>query len=165
MSETKTSSEYARNILDRLWGLPPAVDLDYEKRVQACCRHWIAEGLVESAHDVSDGGLAVCLAECCIGGGIGATVDLSHLVLSNDPVHSLFGEDPSRIVVSIPGNSLAAANRIAAQYDLKAEAIGATGGSSLKVMEQDQLLFEVAVEALHAPYATALAMAVEGTTN
>ncbi len=61
----------------QLWGLPPALDMDYEKRVQAAIREIVAEGLAESAHDLSDGGLAVALAECSFGpAGIGAQIDL-----------------------------------------------------------------------------------------
>ena len=152
------SSEYARTVLESLWGLPPSVDLDYERRVQACCRSLIAEGLVESAHDVSDGGLGVTLAECCLGKGIGATVDFPP---GSDLLRLLFAEDPSRIVVSVPGNCLAEANRIAAQYDVKAEAIGETGGSTLKVLEGGQILFEIAVAQLRVPFETALELAVE----
>ena len=51
-----------------MWGLPPALDMDYEKRVQAAIREIVNGGLAESAHDLSDGGLAVALAECSHGG-------------------------------------------------------------------------------------------------
>jgi len=71
------STEYAKEIVGSLWGLPPALDLDKEKRVQEAMRQIAAGGLAESAHDLSDGGLAVALAECCFGAGqIGAQVDL-----------------------------------------------------------------------------------------
>ena len=65
------------DVLTRLWGLPPALDMDYEKRVHEAMREILAEGLAESAHDLSDGGLAVALAECSFGqAGIGAQLDL-----------------------------------------------------------------------------------------
>jgi len=57
-------TEYAKTILKQLWGQPPALDMDYEKRVHDAIREILAEGLAESAHDLSDGGLAVALAEC-----------------------------------------------------------------------------------------------------
>jgi phosphoribosylformylglycinamidine (FGAM) synthase-like enzyme len=60
-------TEYAKVILNELWGLPPALDMDYEKRVHDAMREIVAAGLAESAHDVSDGGLAVAAAECCFG--------------------------------------------------------------------------------------------------
>ena len=59
-----------------MWGLPPALDMDYEKRVQAAIREIVSAGLAESAHDVSDGGLAVALAECLRPAGVGAAIDL-----------------------------------------------------------------------------------------
>src|SRR5208282_4827632 len=57
-------TQYAKAVLHGLWGLPPALDLDYEKRVQAAVREMVLAGLAESAHDLSDGGFAVALAEC-----------------------------------------------------------------------------------------------------
>ena len=59
------SSEYAKVVLKQLWGLPPQLDMDYEKRVHDAIREILAAGLAESAHDLSDGGLAVALSECC----------------------------------------------------------------------------------------------------
>ena len=68
-------TQYAKVILKQLWGLPPALDMDYEKRVQAAMREIVRAGLAESAHDLSDGGLAVALAECSFGAdSIGACV-------------------------------------------------------------------------------------------
>src|SRR5437879_5155833 len=61
------ATQYAKQIEKQLWGLPPALDLEHEKHVQAAIREIVAAGLVESAHDLSDGGLAVALAECCFG--------------------------------------------------------------------------------------------------
>lgn len=152
------SSLYAQMILGALWGLPPAVDLDYERRVQACCRRLIAAGLVESAHDISEGGLAVAMAECCLAGNIGATVNLPP---GGSPLELLFAEDPSRIVVSVPVNSLAEVSRIASEYDVSAGAIGMTGGSTLKVFEQGKVLWEVSLSLMRHPFETALEQALE----
>ena len=70
-------TQYAKEILKQLWGLPPALDLEREKRVQSAIREIVAAGLAESAHDLSDGGLAVALAECSFGpADIGAAIDL-----------------------------------------------------------------------------------------
>src|SRR5437016_7193153 len=89
-------TQYAKVVLKAMWGLPPALDLDYEKRVQAAIREIVAEGLAESAHDLSDGGLAVALAECCAG-GIGAAIEIPDGV---QPELALFHEGPSRVLVS-----------------------------------------------------------------
>src|SRR5947209_6732287 len=61
------SSQYTKVVLNQLWGLPPALDMAHEKRVHDAMREIVAAGLAESAHDLSDGGLAVALAECCTG--------------------------------------------------------------------------------------------------
>ena len=61
---------------DQLWGLPPQLDMDYEKRVHDAMREIIAAGLAESAHDLSDGGLAVALSESCTA-EIGAEVTIA----------------------------------------------------------------------------------------
>ena len=62
-------TQYAKEIVKQLWGLPPALDMEYEKRVHEAMREIVAEGLAESAHDLSDGGLAVALAECSFRAG------------------------------------------------------------------------------------------------
>ncbi|MBV9851732.1 MAG: phosphoribosylformylglycinamidine synthase II, partial [Armatimonadetes bacterium] len=77
-------------------GRPPALDLGAEKRLQAFLRDAISEGLLQSAHDVSDGGLAVALAECCIAGNIGVHADC-HAVNALE----LFGERTATAVVSV----------------------------------------------------------------
>ncbi|OFW38993.1 MAG: phosphoribosylformylglycinamidine synthase II [Acidobacteria bacterium RIFCSPLOWO2_12_FULL_60_22] len=152
------SSQYAQTVLGALWGLPPEIDLDLEQRVQACCRRLIAEALVESAHDISDGGLAVALAECCMGKSVGAAVDLPS---GSDPLALLFSEDPSRILVSVPGNLLADAKRIAGEYNVTAETIGTTGGKSLRVTKGGKTLFDIPLSSLRLPYEAGLELAVE----
>lgn len=92
------STGYAKEIVKQLWGLPPILDMEKEKRVQAAMREIVAGGFAESAHDLSDGGFAVALAECCMGPAeIGAQIDLdSHL----RPELLAFHEAPSRILIS-----------------------------------------------------------------
>src|SRR6185436_16586462 len=93
-------SEYLRVIHGRLAGRPPKLDLDGEKRLHALMGEAAAAGLLESAHDLSDGGLAVALAECCFAGeepGLGATLDLP-TGLRDDVL--LFAETGARMVVT-----------------------------------------------------------------
>ena len=83
-------------------GSPPLLNLDTEKAVQACTIQLIRERFVQSAHDCSDGGLAVALTECCISGSderLGAVVQLSLDGLRRDAL--LFGESQSRILLSV----------------------------------------------------------------
>ncbi len=91
-------TQYAKVVLNNLWGLPPALDLGYEKRVQAAAREIAVFGLAESAHDLSDGGLAVALAESSFGpSGTGAEI---HLDSDLRPELLLFHEGPSRVLIS-----------------------------------------------------------------
>lgn len=80
-------------------GRPMAVEMTLEKQVQAVCRWGIKQGIIHSAHDCSEGGLGVTLAECCLSSGLGCLVDLN--TNNDDLVCLLFGEAPSRIIVSI----------------------------------------------------------------
>ncbi|MBO4548688.1 MAG: phosphoribosylformylglycinamidine synthase subunit PurL, partial [Abditibacteriota bacterium] len=90
-------SEYLHCIHGVTAGDAPYLNIEDELKVQACIRDVIDRRLITCAHDVSDGGLAVCLAECCIRGGKGADCDLATGSL---PVNALFSEGQSRIVIS-----------------------------------------------------------------
>ena len=71
-------TQYAKVILDTLWGTPPKLDMDYEKRVQTAIRELVLERAVDSAHDIGEGGLAVALAECSFGqNNLGGNVQLN----------------------------------------------------------------------------------------
>ena len=89
-------TQFAQVIIQSMWGLPPALDMAYERNAQAAIREVVLEGAAESSHDVGEGGLAVALAECSFG-GIGAEVNLESALA---PEFLLFHEGPSRIVVS-----------------------------------------------------------------
>ena len=89
-------TQYARVILKSMWGLPPVLDMVYERSVQAAIREVVADGIAESSHDVGEGGLAVALAECSFG-GVGADIQLES-ALPRELL--LFHEGPSRIIVS-----------------------------------------------------------------
>ncbi len=156
------SSQYARSVLGSLWGLPPWIDLELEKRVQACCRKLIQEGLVESAHDLSDGGLAVGLAECCLAHDRGAIITLN---FDEEPLRLLFAEDPSRIVVSMRHDSLPEADKIISEYNIRADEIGVTEGSSLKIAQRGEILFELPIPAIRSAFDGALETAVESIVD
>jgi phosphoribosylformylglycinamidine synthase len=98
-------SEYLSYRLGRTddLGPPPSLDLDVERAVQAFVREAARRGLLRSAHDCSEGGLAVALAECCIAGGVGFVSDAP---LSGQLAAALFGESQSRFVVSCAAESL-----------------------------------------------------------
>jgi phosphoribosylformylglycinamidine synthase subunit PurL len=123
------SSEYAKEIVGLLWGEPPALDLQGEAALQKCVLELIEKRLIESAHDCSDGGVAVALAESCFRHEIGAEV---RLLDGSEPIEiALFGEQASRVLVScVPGNRQTI-QQIASSRSLKAEFLGRTGGQQL----------------------------------
>jgi phosphoribosylformylglycinamidine synthase subunit PurL len=132
-------SEYLRLIHHQERGLLPEVDFDQELAVQQACRALIAAGLVCSAHDCSEGGLAVALAESALGtitplrpGGLGATVSLpasNHLRIDG----VLFGESQSRILISIQEDTLEYARTILASTSATWSVIGRVGGERLTI--------------------------------
>src|SRR5437879_12218967 len=122
-------TQYAKIVLNNLWGLPPALDLEYEKRVQAATREIAASGLAESAHDLSDGGLAVALAESAFGpAGIGAAIDLDSDLR---PELLLFHEAPSRVLISTAEPERIV--EIAARHSVEAVHIGSTVAGRLAI--------------------------------
>jgi phosphoribosylformylglycinamidine synthase subunit PurL len=110
---------------------PPGLDLVREAALQLFVREAIARRLVASAQDVSGGGLAVALAECAIWGGIGANVRVG---VANSPAVDLFGESPSRLVLSCPPRFTAALELLARHFGLPVETIGSIGGDRLLVV-------------------------------
>jgi phosphoribosylformylglycinamidine synthase subunit PurL len=93
-------SEYLATVHGTVAGKPPVVNFELEKSVQAACRHGIRQGWIKSAHDSAEGGLAVALAEACIGNNLGATVKFA-ISESQRLDEVLFGEVASQIIVSV----------------------------------------------------------------
>ncbi|MGI6083404.1 MAG: phosphoribosylformylglycinamidine synthase subunit PurL [Limnochordia bacterium] len=114
-------------------GKAPQLDLDREKRVQASVLQAVREGLLASAHDCSEGGLAVCLAESCIISGKGASIALD-LTMRADAL--LFGESQSRIVLSLSEEHLPRLERIAAQHEVPCTVLGRVGTDALTIALQ-----------------------------
>jgi len=135
-------SQYAKVVLNAMWGLPPALDMDYEKRVQAAIREMVECGAVESAHDVGDGGLAVALAECCAG-GMGAQIDLA---TDLRPEFALFHEGPSRVILS--ATSRERIGEISGKYQVECVDLGATMKGRLRIDHKSVTWIDCAVEEL-----------------
>jgi phosphoribosylformylglycinamidine synthase len=125
------SSEYAKEILGELWGFPPSLDLEAEAALEKAIVELISSGLIDSAHDASEGGLAVALAEACCGRGVGASVELSSGGLRAEFV--LFGEDASRIVISCDPDNLARIKEVAAKHGIFADPLGETVSGNLEI--------------------------------
>ena len=123
-------SVWLREIAGREDGLPPPVDLDHERRVGDLVRKLIREGTATACHDLSDGGLAVALAEMAMASGIGATTTELN---DGNPVEQFFGEDQGRYLVTIPQDIFMAVHQLCHEARIFAARIGTTGGSELKL--------------------------------
>jgi phosphoribosylformylglycinamidine synthase len=120
-AETLGGSEYAALHAGQALGPTPPIDLDLEARTQLVCYEAIQAGCIRAAHDVSDGGLAVALAEMCIAGDLGA--DLACEVAGRGDL-ALFGEGGSRIVVEAREADLVEIERRARKHDVTFVALG-----------------------------------------
>lgn len=124
-----SGSAYLEVMFSKVQGVP-SIDLDMEFKVQKLCRDAIKEGLINSSHDVSDGGLAVALAESCVSGNIGFRSDLQ---LDQDWQAALFGESQSRIIISMSKDKLSKFEALAGQESTPWILLGVVGGNSLKM--------------------------------
>jgi len=128
---------------DRVEGRP-GIDLDLESRVQEVCRDAIRQGLLSSAHDCSDGGLAVAIAESAVQGGIGADVTAE---VAGRWDAALFGERQSRIVVSLPPENLERLTKLADGAGVPHTDLGTTGSDRLRFSDVMDVALDQATEA------------------
>jgi len=155
-------SEYLRVVHGLVRGVPPAIDLDREKRLQDVLVALADGRLVRSAHDCSDGGLAVTLAECCFDtNGIGAEVEIDPVSAgSNQAIASaaaLFGESASRVLVSVSPDDVTAVLRRAAAAGVSATMIGQTGGNRIRMAIAGSTVVDVAVDVAERRWSSAIA--------
>ena len=129
-------SEYLQ-VMHGLTAGQPYIDLQLERRVQETCREGIKQGLILSAHDCSDGGLAVAIAESCILGGVGFRFQGSLDAMSRWDA-ALFGEKQSRIVVSVERDRMHLIQDLAHAVGAPASIIGYTGGDALQFGSHDE---------------------------
>jgi phosphoribosylformylglycinamidine synthase len=121
-------SELAKLLGEPLEPLAP-IDIDAQRAAIELVRRGVRDGLVASAHDVSEGGLACALAECCIAGGIGARLELGW----NGLAPTLFGEGPGGVIVSGTAEALAQLAAEAEAGDVPLHRVGETGGDALVI--------------------------------
>ncbi|MEO7002650.1 MAG: phosphoribosylformylglycinamidine synthase subunit PurL [Ktedonobacterales bacterium] len=131
-------STYLAEIHTTVAGRPPRLDLDRERAMQQAVIEASAMGLIASAHDCSDGGLAVALAECCMWSGLGLQGEATALPdgAEGDPLATLaalYGEAPSRIVVSLAPDSWEALAQLAARHNTPITRLGTVGGDRLQL--------------------------------
>ena len=144
-------SEYLNLIHGRVEGDVPNIDLEYEKMVQDSVLEGIRQGVIKSAHDISDGGLAIALAECCMAGGnnLGANIVISRKIRDDE---LLFGETQSAIIVTISESDLMRIEEVSGKFQIPCETIGKVSGNSLSINS----FLDIAVSKLRKIYESAL---------
>jgi len=148
------SSEYAKEILGAVWGYPPELDIEKEATLQRALVAIIQEGLVESAHDCADGGLAVALVESALPAGVGLSVGLPEQKLALE--FALFAEDASRVVLSCDPIHLRRIQEVAEVHDVFADVLGETGSDRVEVAVDSQPVISASVAELREAYEDAL---------
>ncbi|MFP5378736.1 MAG: AIR synthase-related protein, partial [Vicinamibacteria bacterium] len=153
-------SEYLARVYDVVAGAPPRLDLAAERALQQLIVALVRERLVQSAHDCSEGGLAVAVAECAFDtGGIGATIDVPavdgvpHGFATNA---TLFGESASRIVISVAPEAVAKVVARAGKAGVPVHEIGETGGDRLRFAVGGQGAIDMPVADAETRWATAI---------
>jgi phosphoribosylformylglycinamidine (FGAM) synthase-like enzyme len=140
-------SAWAHVVHGHLGGRPPAPDLEAERRLAGLLAAAAAAGLLSAAHDLSDGGLAVALAESCLRGGTGCTV-----ALPGDPFTALFSESAGRCVVAVRPGAEASFAALLAEHQVPGQDLGTTGGDRLTVRD----CFAIPLDELAAGHARTL---------
>jgi phosphoribosylformylglycinamidine synthase len=143
-------SEYLNTVHGIVRGDIPELDLAREAALQKLVVGAIADGLLQSAHDCSDGGAAITLAECCFDtGGVGVTVELATEL-------ELFSESASRIVVSVAASKEQELLSRASAAGVPARRIGVTGGDRLKISAAGSALIDIAISEAERIWSTAI---------
>jgi phosphoribosylformylglycinamidine synthase subunit PurL len=176
LAQEFSSSEYSKTIGGIVAGEPPAIELAAEKRLQDCLVALAAEGAIQSAHDISDGGLAVAIAESCLASSpvgaqpfeaqdkhaaphLGANVSLQ----ADSPAeHALFGERGARVVASVKPTSLARVREIARQYGVGAQEIGKViHDNAFRIQYNGRAVIDSPVDLLRDAWANSLERALK----
>jgi phosphoribosylformylglycinamidine synthase len=149
------SSEYAKAVLGSLWGTPPALDLDAEASLHDMLAILSWRKLIHSARDISDGGIAVALAQSAFAKGIGATIAQDPSLLAH-PLFGLFAEPASTILVTADHSNLSEIDAIAGQHNFFSAHIGTTGGNRLEITVDGDPFISAPLSELRTLWASAL---------
>jgi len=155
------SSEFAKVVLGATWGTPPSLDLDAEASLHNMLAVLAWRKLIRSARDISDGGIAVAVAQAAFGKGIGATVEQDASLLAH-PLFGLFAEPASTILVTTDPSNLAEIDAMANQYNLISARVGTTGGNRLEVLVDGETFISAPLEELRTLWASALEASLHG---
>lgn len=150
-------SEYLKLIHSKVAGDAPDIDPSYEKRLYDATLEMINTGLVKSAHDISDGGIAIAIAESCLinrKNPVGCNIDFK---FNGRKDFALFNEAQSRIIISLKGNDVEKCDKICIKHGIGFYIIGNTGGNKLIINQDINLNLEI----LHDAYYNAIQRIME----
>jgi phosphoribosylformylglycinamidine synthase len=152
------ATEYLRTVHGRDEGPCPEVDLDAERRLVDLLVRLAGEGVLSSAHDVSDGGLAIALAECAMVGGLGADVRLDPALRLSS---LLFGETTGRVVLSFRPQDEGRIRSAAAELGVPLAVVGSVGGARLRISAGGRAALDEDVARLRDLWTSAFERAIE----
>ena len=155
------SSEFAKVILASLWGTPPALDLEAEADLHRLLAELAERKLMSSARDISDGGIAVALAQGAFAKGIGAIVEQDPSLLAH-PLFGLFAEPASTVLVTTHPSNVAVIGKLASEHNFLSARIGTTGGRRLEISVDGDLFISAPLAELQTLWASALEANLHG---
>jgi phosphoribosylformylglycinamidine synthase len=153
------SSEYAKVVLGGMWGTPPPIDIEAEADLHTLLGALADRQLISSARDLSDGGIAVALAQSTFRNGVGATVEQEQALMVH-PLFGLFAEPASTVLLTCDPSQVAAVEELADEYSFYSARIGTTGGNRLEINVYGETFVSAPVDELRKPWAGALESAL-----
>jgi phosphoribosylformylglycinamidine synthase len=149
------SSEFAKAVLGAVWGQPPPLDLEAEADLHTLLAVMADRRLLRSACDISDGGIAVALAQSAFTLGIGAVVEQEQSLMVH-PLFGLFAEPASTLLVTTHPKHVSTIEKLAGEYSFYAARIGSTGGQTLEINVDREPFISAPLAALRKPWAESL---------
>jgi len=153
------SSEYAKVVLGGLWGTPPPIDLEAEADLHTLLGVLADKQLISSARDLSDGGIAVALAQSTFRSRVGAKVEQEQALMIH-PLFGLFAEPASTVLLTCDSSQVSAIEQLADEYRFYSAVIGSTGGDRLEINVYGETFISAPVDDLRKPWAGALESAL-----
>jgi phosphoribosylformylglycinamidine synthase len=156
------SSEFAKTILEELWGCPPGLQLKEEAELHKCLAKLADAGLLHSARDVSDGGMAVALAEGCFANKVGVGASMQSGLPGDPAACTLFGERASEVILTCAPESVEKIKEIAGDYGfVTVVLLGETIADRVEISIDAEIVISEYIENLRRPWLRGLPDALE----
>ena len=155
------SSEYAKVVMGALWGTPPPLDLDAEADLHVLLAELAKGKLIRSARDISDGGIAVAVAQASFAKGIGAKIEQDQSLMVH-PLFGMFAEQATTMLISADPSRVSAIEKMAEHFNFSVARIGTTGGDRLRISVYSDVLISAPVSELREPWTHSLEANIHG---